>query len=200
MRPRGLNMAIRRYHRRSDWSEDHNDRYFSSWNGLTVKKSASKSSAVSAQERGILYWPACWVAYKRKSGRAQSLVCSLWSTPPHPSWTQPELHHLDTVCWISKFPIVPHSLGSLWSTGARPFPSIKQTWARPSQEGVPLSINQANLSAPFPIYQSVCQELRMDGGIANPDQLGGSERGLTHSQQRLFLACLARNSDAEGDV
>jgi len=29
-------------------------------------------------------------------------VCQ-WSTPPHPSWTQPELHHLDTVCWISKF-------------------------------------------------------------------------------------------------
>jgi hypothetical protein len=54
MRPRGLNMAIRRYHRRSDWSQDHNGRYFSSWNDFTVKKSASKSSAVSAQEGGIL--------------------------------------------------------------------------------------------------------------------------------------------------
>jgi hypothetical protein len=32
----------------------------------TVKKSAFKSSAVSAQEGGRLYWPACWVAYKRK--------------------------------------------------------------------------------------------------------------------------------------
>ncbi len=25
---------------------------------------------------GMWYWPACWVAYKRKSGRAQSSVCS----------------------------------------------------------------------------------------------------------------------------
>ncbi len=72
---------------------------FSSWIDWTVKKSASKSSAVSAQEEGILYWPAFWVAYKRKSGRLHSPVCSQWSTPPHPShpsWTQPELHHLDT--------------------------------------------------------------------------------------------------------
>jgi len=62
-----------------------------------VEKTASKSSAVSAQEGGMLYWPDCWVAYKRKSRRACSLVCSQQSTPPHPSWTQPELHHLDTV-------------------------------------------------------------------------------------------------------
>ncbi len=87
--------------RRSDWNQDHNGCYFSSWNDLIVKKSASKSSAVSEQEGGILYWPACWVAYKRKPGRAQFSVCSQWSTPPHPWWTQPELHHLDTVCWIS---------------------------------------------------------------------------------------------------
>ncbi len=120
---------------------------------------------------------------KRKPGRAQSLVCSQWSTPPHPSWTQPELHHLDTVCWISKFPIVNNVIfleralinrGALISINqanlsaplsinqanlsaplssertplkwARPFPSIRQTWARPSQKG-----------APFPIYQTVSQ-------------------------------------------
>jgi hypothetical protein len=213
-----LDMAIQWYHRRSDRSQNHNGRYFSSWNDLTVKKSASKSSAVSAQEGGILYWPACWVAYKRKPGRAQSLVCSQRSTPPHPLWTQPELHHLDTVCWISKFPMVnsviflEHALinrGALisinqanlsapWSTGARSYPSIRQTWARSSQVNAPLSINQANLSAPlssegaplkwarpfpsirqtwarpsqkgtpFPIHQTVSQELRMNGGMAKP--------------------------------
>jgi hypothetical protein len=48
--------------------------YFSSGNDLTVKESAFKSLAVSAQEGGILYWPACWVAYKRKPGGAQALV------------------------------------------------------------------------------------------------------------------------------
>jgi hypothetical protein len=40
----------------------------------TVTESESKSSAVSAQEGGILYWPASWVAYKRKSGRLHSPV------------------------------------------------------------------------------------------------------------------------------
>jgi hypothetical protein len=50
------------YHRWSEGSQDHNGRYFSSWIDLTVKESASKSSAVSAQEGGILYWPASWVA------------------------------------------------------------------------------------------------------------------------------------------
>jgi len=195
MRPHGLDMAIRWYHRRSEWSQDHNGRYFSSWNDLTVKKSASKSSAVSAQEGGILYWPACWVAYKRKPGRPQSPVCSQWLTPPHPSWTQPELHHLDTVCWISKFSIVnkchfpwacPDQQGRAhfyqsskleratlkW---AHPFLSIRQTWARPSQVSAPLSINQANLSVPiqkgdlFPIHQTVSQELRMNAGMAKPE-------------------------------
>ncbi len=103
MQPHGLDTTIWWYHKRSEGSQDHNDQYFSSWIDLTVKESASKSSAVSAQEGGILYWPASLVAYKRKSGRLHSPVCSQWSTPPHPSWTQPELHHLDTVCWISKF-------------------------------------------------------------------------------------------------
>ncbi len=45
--PRGLDMAIQEDHKRSDWSLDHNGRYLSSWNDLTVKKSAFKSSAVS---------------------------------------------------------------------------------------------------------------------------------------------------------
>ncbi len=137
MRPRGLNMAIQGYHRRSDQSQDHN--------GVT---SASKSSAVSAQEGGILYWPACWVVYKRKSGRAQSLVCSQWSTAPHPSWTQPELHHLDTVCWISKFPIVSLSLGAPWSTGA-PLSINQANWACPFQEGAPLFHQLGKVSAPL---------------------------------------------------
>ncbi len=181
MRPRGLHMAIRLYHRRSDWSQDRNGRYFSSWNNLTVKKSASKSSAVSAQEVGILYWPACWVAYKRKPGRAQSSVCSQWSTPPHPSWTQPELHHLDTVCWISKFPIVNSATfleralinrGALTSINqanlsaplsserapfkwAHPFPSIRQ-----------LECALLKRVRPSPFYQTVSQELRMNGVMA----------------------------------
>ena len=48
MRPHGLDMAIWWYHRRSEGSQDHNGRYFSSWIDLTVTESASKSSAVSA--------------------------------------------------------------------------------------------------------------------------------------------------------
>ncbi len=168
MRPRGLDMAIQWYHRRSDRSQDHNGRYFSSWNDLTEKKSASKSSAISAQEGGILYWPACWVAYKRKPGRAQSSVCSQELAPPHPWWTQPELHHLDTVCWISKFPIV-NKCHFPWACpdqqGRAPFHQSGKLerapfkWARPTQVSAPLSINQANFSRPHsseraPFHQS----------------------------------------------
>ncbi len=160
MRPHGLDMAIWWYHRRSEGSQDHNGRYFSLWIDLTVKEFVSKSSAVSAQEGGILYWLASWVATKRKSGRLHSPVCSQWSTPPHPSWTQPELHHLDTVCRISKFLVNkcnfpwarPDQQGRahFYQSGklecaplkwARPFLSIRQTWARPFQVSAPLSIN-----------------------------------------------------------
>ncbi len=148
MRPHGLDMTIWRYHRWSGWSQDHDGPYFSSWNDLPVEKTASKSSAVSAQEEGMLYWPACWVVYKRKSRRAWSLVCSQRSTPPHPSWTQPELRHLDTVCWISKFPTMPLSFGRAQINRGAPFLSIRQTWARPPPRGAPFPINQANLSTP----------------------------------------------------
>jgi hypothetical protein len=44
-----------------------------------------------------LYWPAFQDAYKSKSRRACSLVSSQRRTTPHPSSTQPKLHHLDTV-------------------------------------------------------------------------------------------------------
>ncbi len=207
-------LAIRWYHRRSEWSQDHNGCYFSSWNDLTVKKSASKSSAVSAQEGGILYWPAIWVAYKRRPGRPQSPVCSQWSTPPHPSWTQPELHHLDTVCWISRFSIVDkrnfpwarpdqqgrahfHQSGKL---GRAPF-----KWACPSQVSAPLSIYQANLSAPlsinqanlsapsqkgalFPILQTASQKnLEWMEEWPNRNQLAETERGLTHFSSARLL-------------
>ncbi len=150
MRPHGLDMAIWRYHRQSDWSQDHDGRYFSSWNDLAVEKTASKSSVVSAQEGGMLYWPACWVAYKRKSRRAWSLVCSQRSTPPHPSWTQPELHHLDTVCWISKFPTMPLSFGRALIIRGAPFPINQANLSAPPPRGTPFPINQANLSALLP--------------------------------------------------
>jgi hypothetical protein len=136
IRPRGLDMAIQEYHKRSDWSLDHNGHYLSSWNDLTMKKFASKSSAVSAQEGGILYWPAWWVAYERKSGRAQSPVCSQWSTPPHPSWTQPELHHLDTVCWISKLSFQCDTVNAPFQKGrALSHPSVKVEHALPKGAG-----------------------------------------------------------------
>ncbi len=49
MRPHGLDMAICRYHRRSDWSQNHDGHhYFSSWSDLAVEKTAFKSSTVSA--------------------------------------------------------------------------------------------------------------------------------------------------------
>jgi hypothetical protein len=35
---------------------------------LNCEEIPSKSSAISAQDGGILYWPAYWVAYKRKLG------------------------------------------------------------------------------------------------------------------------------------
>jgi hypothetical protein len=90
------------------------------------------------------------VAYKRNSWRAWILVCSQWWTPPHLSWPQPELHHLDTVCWISRFSCQCHTplghthynissnLGHAHSNyqpvkhvGARPLQSIKQIGERP---------------------------------------------------------------------
>ena len=74
----------------------------------------------------MLYWPASQVAYKRNSWRAWILVCSQWWTPPHPSWPQPELHHLDTVCWISRFSCQCHTpLGT--ST-----PIYQATWDAPT--------------------------------------------------------------------
>ncbi len=216
MRPHGLHMAIRWYHRRSDWSQDHNGCYFSSWKDLTVKKSASKSSAVSAQEGGILYWPACWVAYKRNPGRPQSPVCSQWSTPPHPSWTQPELHYLDTVCGISKFSIVnkchfPWARPCFHQSGKHGRAPFK--WARPSQVSMPLSINQANLSAPHlsertPFHQSGKLErallkralsflsikqwvknLAWMEEWPNRDQLPETERGITSVAPVSCLSC-----------
>ncbi len=138
-----------------------------------MKKSASKSWAVSAQEGGILYWPAWWVAYKIKSGRTQSLVCSQWSTPPHPSLTQPELHHLDTVCWISKLSFQCDTLNAPFLTYQvkvnMPFQKGRalSIGARPLQRGAPSQKGRAlSKGAPFPFCQTVSQELRMDEGIA----------------------------------
>ncbi len=74
------------------------------------------------KEGGMLYWPACWVAHKKKSWRAWSSVCSQRSTPPHPSWTQPELHHLDT--GIRKFPTMPLSFGRALINRGAPFPNL----------------------------------------------------------------------------
>jgi len=81
---------------------------------------------------GMVYWPACWVAYKRKSRRHQSSVNSQWWTPPHPSWTQPELHHLDTVCWISKLSF------SMWHCGRALF-----------KRGAPFLTHQVKVNMPF---------------------------------------------------
>ncbi len=52
MRPRGLDMAIWRQHRQSDWSQDQAGHYISSWNDPAVEKTASKSLAASAWGRG----------------------------------------------------------------------------------------------------------------------------------------------------
>ncbi len=117
-----ISQTVRRKSR-SQWSK------LQFMNQLNCDKISIQSSAVSAQEGGFLYWPASRVAYKRKSGRLHSPVWSQWSTPPHFSWTQPELHHLDTVCWISKFFSekchFPSERALLkW---ARPFLSIRQT-------------------------------------------------------------------------
>ncbi len=205
MRPHDLDMAIWWYHRRSEGSQDHNGRYFSLWIDLTVKESASKISAVSAQEGGILFWPACWVAYKRKSGRPQSPVCSQWSTPPHPLWTQPELHHLDTVCWFSKFTIVtkchfpwarPDQQGHahFYQSGkleraplkwARPFLSIRQTWVRPSQsERAPFyqsgKLERLIQKGRSPSFKQWVKNLEWMEELPKRNQLAETKRGLTH--------------------
>jgi hypothetical protein len=128
------------------------------------RKLHQKVQLFQSEGGGMLYWPACWVAYKRKSWRAWISVCSQWWTPPHLSWTQPELHHLDTVCWISKFPPMPHSFGRTlinrdalsnlsgklgrtlqpgaraFHPGAGPFQSIKQLWVHPDKQGAHSSI------------------------------------------------------------
>jgi hypothetical protein len=65
-----------------------------------VEKTASKVQLFQREGANMLYWPASQVAYKKNSWIS---VCSQWWTPPHPLWPQPELHHLDTVCWISRF-------------------------------------------------------------------------------------------------
>ncbi len=84
------------------------------------RKPHPKVQLFQRKEGGMLYWPACWGAYKRKSWRAWSSVCSQGSTPPHPSWTQPELHHLDT--GIRKFPTMPLSFGRALINRGAPFP------------------------------------------------------------------------------
>ncbi len=57
-----------------------------------------------------------------------------------------------------------------------PFSPIRQSRARPFKRGTPFLIKSDKVrhvlpkgAAPFPIYQTVCQELRMDGGIAKPE-------------------------------
>ncbi len=107
------------------------------------RKLHQKVQLFQCEGGGMLYWPACWVAYNRKSWRAWFSVSSQWWTPPLPSWTQPELHHLDTVCWISKFPTMPLSFR------ARPFQSVRQTWARPPHRGAPFPTYQATLGTPW---------------------------------------------------
>ncbi len=173
------------YHRRSEGSQDHNGRYFSSWIDLTVKKSAYKSSAVSAQEGGILYWHPCWIAYKRNmGGPGLQSAASDWHCHTlcgknlnYTTW----ILYAESVSWArpdQQGRAQPYQSGKLeraplkW---ARPFLLIRQTWAPPSQVSASLSINQANLSAPiqkgalFPILQTVSQELRMNGGMAKPE-------------------------------
>ncbi len=62
------------------------------------RKLLQKVQLFQREGGGMVYWPACRDACKRKSWGAWFSVCSQWWTPPHPSWTQPELHQLDTVC------------------------------------------------------------------------------------------------------
>ncbi len=125
----------------------------------------------------MLYWPPCWVAYKRKSWRAWTSVCSQRSTPPHPSWTQPELHHLDTVCWISKFPT--NATLQCPDQQGRAFQSIRQLWARPDQQGRALSnlsgnfghtlFNlSSNLGCALSYQSTMSQERGVEGGIDHP--------------------------------
>jgi hypothetical protein len=89
-------------------------------------------------------------------------------------------------------------LGRTLPKGARPFSPIRQSWACPSKRGAPFQKGRAlpkgarpsKRGAPFPIYQTVCQELRMDGGIAKS---GSTCRNWTrtHTHSATLVSCLS---------
>ena len=128
-----------------------------------------KFSCFSARNGGMLYWPACCIAYKRKSWRAGSSVCSQRSTPPHPSWTQPRLHHLDTVRWIRKFPTMPLFFGRALINRGTPFPIYQANLGA-----------QHNSQAPALLLQQ-----QVPGALLFPKKETG--RGHTHFSSTCFL-------------
>jgi hypothetical protein len=89
------------------------------------------------------------------------------------------------------FPIYQATSGVLWSTGARPFQSARQLWARPDQQGHALLTG----AHPFqPIRQTEkhplppVKETKKPGAQTFPAYLPCQKQ-----QWRLFLACLAQN-------
>jgi hypothetical protein len=79
-------------------------------------------------------------------------------------------------------------------------------WARPPKRGA-LSHLSGKVGHALPkgarpslVIKQCAKNLEWMEEWPNPDQLAETEQGLTHTQQRLFLACLDRNPGAEGDV
>ncbi len=214
MQPRGLDMATWWYHKRSERSQDHNGRYFSSWIDLTVTGSASKVQLF--QRRKGAFCTGLPPGLPKKENLGGSILQSAASDRHHHTLRG---HNLNYTIWILYAESVSFLVNKChFPSGraplkwARPFLSIRQTWARPSQVSAPLSseraplkwarpsqvsaplsINQANLSAPFkrgallPILQQWVKNLDWMKGWPKRNQLVETERGVTHFSSACLL-------------
>ncbi len=181
-------MDIWRPPRQSDWSQDQACLYFSSWIFLAVEKTASekKFSCFSVRVEACCTGLPAGLPINENPGEP-----GLQSAASDGHRHTPRGHNLNYMIWtLYAESVSSHQchtpLGAPWPIGAHPFQSIRQLLACPDQQrralfnqqgnfgraltnrGAPFPIYRATLGAPFPINQTVCKELRVDGGIAKP--------------------------------
>ena len=77
---------------RSQWS------LFEFGKRLNCERICIQKFSCCSGERGHFVLVCLMGRLQKQTQEDQWTVCSQRSTQPHPSWTQPELHHLDTVC------------------------------------------------------------------------------------------------------
>jgi hypothetical protein len=142
---------------------------------------------VSAWGWGMLYWPACWVAYKRKSWRA-----GFQSAASDGQRHTPCGHNLNYTIWTlyaesvssHQVPFTPgcssFTQGHTLLPGACPFQSIKQLWARPDQQRHPL-FNPPRQTETHPLPP-----------VKRNQETRDTHLPFQKQQWRPILACLAR--------